>query len=439
MLRALAGRGGAVGRPLTGLLTRVATMLAYGAVVVLLGWTAVRQPIIDIALMYVVVFWTVAWHRPEVALMLIFASAPFQNDISGGGPARFSIAEVNMALTVPVMLVRRSLDRHPVALGPVAIPVFSYFAVCVYSSLANGHGGDVLVPLFQMFLYLVVAVVVFSSLVDREEDLLLPLKGAVGIGVFLSLACLVLRTNYFLGLNKNGAGASLSCALLIGFELWLAADTPRRRGWFLAAMTVTAAGLIFTLSRGAWLGALAGILVITAVRRRFLLLLRLLLILAPLAAVCWQFMPSESKTYATNFDQNNWNIHQRFESIDIARRFFEQSPIYGVGIGLRKQYDATNLFWFTLAETGVLGLVAFLSIHLTFFRMIWSGRRLIRPHEMPFSLLAVGGALVLDQLVHGMVDHYWSRGAITMAWASAGMATRAYGAALRRGDQGRIA
>lgn len=439
MLKALTGRGVAVGRPLTGLLTRVATMLAYGAVVVLLGWTAVRQPIIDIALMYVVVFWTVTWNRPEVALMLIFASAPFQNDISGGGPARFSIAEVNMALTVPVMLVRRSLDRRPVALGPVAIPVFSYFAVCVYSSLANGHGGDVLVPLFQMFLYLVVAVVVFSSLVDREEDLLLPLKGAVGIGVFLSLACLVLRTNYFLGLNKNGAGASLSCALLIGFEFWLAADTPRWRGWFLAAMAVTAAGLIFTLSRGAWLGALAGILVITAVRRRFLLLLRLLLILAPLAAVCWQFMPSESKTYATNFDQNNWNIHQRFESIDIARRFFEQSPIYGVGIGLRKQYDATNLFWFTLAETGVLGLVAFLLIHLTFFQMIWRGRRLIRPHELPFSLLAVGGALVLDQLVHGMVDHYWSRGAITMAWASAGMATRAYGAALRRGDQERIA
>ena len=439
MLRALAGRGGAVGRPLTGLLTRVATMLAYGAVVGMLGWTAVRQPIIDIALMYVVVFWTVAWRRPEVALMLIFASAPFQNDISGGGPARFSIAEVNMALTVPVMLVRRSLDRRPVALGPIAIPVFSYLAVCVYSSLANGHGGDVLVPLFQMFLYLVVAVVVFSSLVDREEDLLLSLRGAIGIGVFLSLACLILRTNYFLGLNKNGAGASLSCALLIGFEFWLSADTPRRRGWLSAAVTVTAAGLIFTLSRGAWLGALAGILVITAVRRRFLLLLRLLLILTPLAAVCWQFMPSESKTYATNFDQNNWNIHQRFESIDIARRFFEQSPVYGVGIGLRKQYDATNLFWFTLAETGVLGLVAFLLIHLTFFRMIWSGRRLIRPHEMPFSLLAVGSALVLDQLVHGMVDHYWSRGAITMAWASAGMATRAYGAALRRGDQGRIA
>jgi len=438
VLRGLGRKEVAIIRPPAALLTRAAAALAYAVVVVLLGWMAVVQPMGDIALIYVVMFWTLAWRRPAVALMLVFASAPFQNDISGGGPARFSIAEVNMTLTVPVMLVRRSLDRRPVALGPIAIPVFSYFAVCVYSSLANGHGGDVLVPLFQMFLYLVVAVVIFSSLVDREEDLLLSLNGAVLVGVFLSLACLVMKSNYFLGLNKNGAGASLSCALLIGFELWLTANTPRRRGWLLAAVVVTAAGLIFTLSRGSWMGALAGVFVITALRRRFQLLLRLLMILGPLAAICWQFMPSESKTYATNFDQNNWNIHQRYASIHIAQHFFEQSPVYGVGIGLRKQYDATNLFWFTLAETGVLGLAAFVLLHLTFFRMVWSGRRLIRPHEMPFSLLAVGGALVLDQLVHGMVDHYWSRGAITMAWASAGMATRAWGDARRRADRGRI-
>jgi len=30
--------------------------------------------------------------------------------------------------------------------------------------------------------------------------------------------------------------------------------------------------------------------------------------------------------------------------------------------------------------------------------------------------------LVLGKLVHGMVDHYWSRGAIMIAWASVGMA-----------------
>ena len=424
--------------PPAALLARLVGVSAYAAFVGLLGWMAVVQPLADFALIYVVLFWTLVWRYPAAALMLVFASAPFQNDLSGGGPAHFSIAEINMALTLPVLLVRRALDRRPVALGPIAIPVLFYFTVCVYSSLANGHGGDILVPLFQMFLYLVVAVMVFSSLVDRKEDLLLPLHGAVLIGVFLSLACLVMRSNYFLGLNKNGAGASMSCALLIGFELWLVADTPRRRGWLLTALILTSAGLIFTLSRGAWMGALAGVLVITALRRRFQLLLLLLMILVPLAAICWQFMPSESKTYATNFDTNNWNIHQRFASIDIARGFFEQSPIYGVGIGLRKQYDATNLFWFTLAETGVLGLAAFMLIHVTFFRMIWGSRKLIRPDEMSFSLLAIGGALVADQLMHGMVDHYWSRGAITMAWASAGMATRAWGDARRKAALGSI-
>ena len=52
--------------------------------------------------------------------------------------------------------------------------------------------------------------------------------------------------------------------------------------------------------------------------------------------------------------------------------------------------------------------------------------------EALFSLLCIGGALVLDKFVHGMVDHYWSRGAIMAAWASAGMATRAYYVAMGR-------
>jgi hypothetical protein len=36
--------------------------------------------------------------------------------------------------------------------------------------------------------------------------------------------------------------------------------------------------------------------------------------------------------------------------------------------------------------------------------------------------VALAGGLVLGKLAHGLVDHYWSRGALMIAWAMVGMA-----------------
>jgi hypothetical protein len=46
---------------------------------------------------------------------------------------------------------------------------------------------------------------------------------------------------------------------------------------------------------------------------------------------------------------------------------------------------------------------------------------------------------MFGRLVHGMVDHYWSRGAITVAWAGAGMATYGYLIVRRREARARVA
>jgi hypothetical protein len=51
-------------------------------------------------------------------------------------------------------------------------------------------------------------------------------------------------------------------------------------------------------------------------------------------------------------------------------------------------------------------------------------------------LLALGAALVVSRLAHGLVDHYWSRGAIMIAWAAAGMATFAFWEVKRRLAEG---
>src|SRR5215207_6820443 len=114
---------------------------------------------------YALVFWAVTFRYPKVALLLIFASAPFQNDISGGGPIKFSIAEVNLLLSVPIFFVR----GRPVRFGPIGVPIFVYIAVCIAASLLSWRSTS-LVSLIQIGLYYCFAVMIFTSFVKSERD-----------------------------------------------------------------------------------------------------------------------------------------------------------------------------------------------------------------------------------------------------------------------------
>ena len=197
-------------------------------------------------------------------------------------------------------------------------------------------------------------------------------------------------------------------------------------------LVILVAGLFFSLSRGAWIGAASGIIVILAMRRQFTLIFRSAIVVVPLIALCWRVLPDQDRNYTTGLTKDNWNIKMRYESLTFAQDRFYESPIIGVGVGLRKEYDATNLFWLTLAETGVLGIFAFCALHFSFFLMVWKTQKRLHRSTILYSTLAIGGALVMGRFIHGMVDHYWGRGPIMMAWTSAGMATYAYLAVRRR-------
>lgn len=372
------------------------------------------------AAFYAVFFWLLALRRPGVALALIFAAAPFQNDLSAGGPVKFSISEINLILAVPVLLLR----APRLVLGPIVWPVLLYFGIGAASSVLHWHDST-LTCFVQMALYLLVAVAMFASLPREPEDLQLALRGLVATGVFLALAVMILRSNYVLGLHKNGVGSSLSCALLVALELWFAA-VPGRPRWLLSvALAVIGAGLLATFSRGAWLGAFCGIAVLLTLRRELTVFFRAGLVLVPVIVIAWQFLPQESRETATGFDRSRANIEARYQTIEIAREYFHQDPVLGLGVGLRKEFDATNLVWVTLAETGVLGAGALLLIHIAFLRMAWRAQEVMARDNPLFTLLAIGAALVVDRFAHGLVDHYWTRGAMMLAWAGAGMATYA--------------
>ena len=402
-----------------------AILAGAGALLLAGASAALGQPLYVAGVAYMLAFCAVAWSRPDVALLLIFASAPFQSDLGGQDAVKFSVAEVSLLLSLLVFLLKNVVQKQRLGLGPLAIPVALYFGACMLSSALHWQGMQAITSLGQMFLYFVVTVLLFSHFTRRPAEVRRSLVALVVIGVLLGV--LGPATSFgLLGMNKNGIGASLSCAILVCLELWIVAQKGRTKNWLGVALVLIAAGLLLSLSRGAWLGAMCGIALITVLRRQFILLLRAGLLLVPVLALCWFALPQEQRSYATDFNPNRTNLAARFQSVDLAKNYFEQSPVVGVGVGLRKQYDATNLVMSTLAETGVVGLLTFSLIYVSFFRMIWWTRKRVAQTEIQFSFLVVGAALTGCTLAHGMVDHYWSRGAITIAWASVGMAVGVY-------------
>jgi hypothetical protein len=381
-------------------------------------------PIYAVVALYGIGFLFLVSQSPQIALALTFASAPLQTDV-GGQDIKFSIAEVHVMLLFIYLLWLAMTGRRRLALTPPCGAVALYLAVCVISSFVSWLGGLAIVALAQMIVYFTAAVLVFAYLPRSTSDLFISLRVLVAVGTFLAIAGPATHFGLF-GMNKNGIGGSLSCALLVALELWIVERSPAGKGMYLAAMVITAGGLLLSLSRGAWLGAVFGVLIILALRRRFVLLIQTAAVLAPVLVLCWMALPTESKTYATSFDAQHYNIRARLVDFDIAMTYFQHNIIFGSGVGIRKTYDATNVVMTVLAETGIVGLAAFSAIYASLTRMIWRMLKQVPPADADFTFIVVCAALSVSKLAHGMVDHFWSRGAITVTWASVGMATAVY-------------
>jgi hypothetical protein len=372
--------------------------------------------IVPLALIYAVIFWVVSLQVPSVPLALILGLAPFQNDISGFGGLHFSISELHLLLSAPLLCTRVGRIHWGWMGGVLA----SGLAITILLTVPNWRETSTL-ALVQMGLYWIGAVFLFTNLPRSSQDFALAWKTLITVGCLLGVTALVTGSSYFFGLNKNGIGASLACTLMVTMECWICAKESQRWKYVLVLLLVSA-GLVFVLSRGAWISALAGLAFLLMWRSQYLLVAKLAFAAVPVVAAAWMVLPAESRDYALAIDDSRYNIHARSLNADFAREQWLSSPLIGVGAGLRKEYDATNVLWLTLAETGPVGLLTFLTVNGALLVGVWR-RRPRRPSFTPdSSAIALAGALVLGKLVHGMVDHYWSRGAIMIAWASVGMA-----------------
>jgi len=239
------------------------------------------------------------------------------------------------------------------------------------------------------------------------------------LGMLLPLACAILLTRW----GRRGPGRLRS--LWGDRVLWLLS---------LASFATMFAGLIMSWSRGALLGALAGLaLVLLALARRAWPVLLMLALVAAVLAPLWSplvpgdYLSRLDDTTAylgqdlalVEIDDANFAVIERLAHWEAAWRMFSRSPWIGVGIGqypvvyptvsLARWQDplghAHNYYLHMLAEAGILGLLAYLGLLIAALSRAWRQARHAEGWPRVLGLAALG---MLGHLItHSLVDNLY--------------------------------
>ena len=228
---------------------------------------------------------------------------------------------------------------------------------------------------------------------------------------------------YPLGFHKNYAGSLLSLAFLVALAAPQAARlSPRARG---AILLLMASGMVATQSRGAMLGAALGALLWFFAPRGKRVVSGRARVAGALVAVLFVGYTGYSVTAqldSANAETNSVGVRRDVEAK--TQELWRSSPVVGVGIRYFTTQDlgqfaraSNNALNSELAESGVLGATGFVLFHGTALVVLFRRRR----SELGLAALATVGC----QLLHGMVDIYWSAGVSPLPWMLSGMALAA--------------
>ena len=258
--------------------------------------------------------------------------------------------------------------------------------------------------------------------VDQSLRLLFRLAAFIGIAAVVNSASHGFAAAEPFGLNKNFIGGMLGMVLILSATIGRRIEPTR---WVRVFVTVAClAGLIASLSRGGMIGAAFGLVIAffadaPSHRRRtraaVLAASGVLLVVAAIS-IRDQFRLKHS-------DFLNSSAGQRLTVEAATRRIWSTSPIVGVGLRYYSTGNypgaiaSNNVIDNELAESGIFGAGGFVILQAGVVVA------LLRRRREPMAGAALG--LVGGQLLHGMVDIYWSAGVVSLPFLVAGLALSA--------------
>lgn len=235
--------------------------------------------------------------------------------------------------------------------------------------------------------------------------------------------------------NPNGLGAFLLMGSLISLSLAMRKGLQRSQRWVAGVIClINLAGVGVTFSRGAWLGLVAGIIVLLLISYR-----RYLIALLAVGVLGWFVAPSAfTNRILFAFSSNYVQKSQQFGRIfawRVAWDYFKQHPFFGLGLGtfggtVAIHFSLTvlwvdNFYLQMLAEGGLFLLIAFLWLLLSVGKGLVKG--FLTSTDPYIIALATGtfGALVAVCIANLTAGVWETLSVGAIFWLLAGMVTSA--------------
>ena len=348
-----------------------------------------------------------------------------------GAQLAFDIA----ALLWLIELVRR---RATFSAPPFFLPLVVYGGLTLVSAFASPDVGVSLVDSRQLYLFLIVPVVAHfarGSRANRVLDVVIVLASLGALYGILQYAVLrenpmVDRPTGFLNnwMTYSGALMLVMCAtiarLLYVQKEWI---------WPAIALPALAGGLALSLTRNAWLGAIAAVLVLFAIRSW-----RLMLVVPVAALIIAVAAPGAVMSRVKSIgDPDDPSNRDRIAMLRMGTRMVKDHPITGVGPEMVErvypQYrdplavkptnpHLHNVPMQIAAERGLPALAAWLWFVIVALWGLWQQLRVSQAK----ALAAAGLAAMVAMLVAGQFEYNFGDseflmlllGLITLPWAA---------------------
>lgn len=443
---------------LLALLVTLAVLLAF----LPLSWAALLSLAAAGTLLILRWPWTV-WLLPAAAL-------PVASSMQIGP---VSMTEVLLGIAVLVWLlagaVRRTLHtvHHPL-LAPLLVYI-GVLALSLWSAPDLGEAAKEMVKWveFAIVLLLLPAMLIQSGAKWLAASLLAAAAGQALLGLyqfiyqigpdwFVILGRFMRASGSFRQPNPFAGYLGLTLPVAVSLSLWgIQTLATRRRSaaataWtavYLLATGLIAAGLLASWSRGAWLGALAGaVVVLLSFSRRTAVFVAVAALALLVAALLGTLNPAWIPDAVTARIQDlpayfglvnvldqpvtdeNFAVMERLAHWVAALRMFAIAPWLGVGPGNYETLyplvhlpiweeplgHAHNIYLNVLAETGLIGAAGFLVLWGTAVAWVWRRTRSVAPATLDDTwrqALAAGILGVLAHLaVHSVFDNLFVQG-----------------------------
>jgi len=343
---------------------------------------------------------------------------------------------VIFALAFAASAVRTDVPRFPQS-NPMLAPVVFYTCVMVVSGMISfvtgrtGHGlWDLLSDVKSYVFVPFVAPLAFRllwtpRLLRSAVNLIAWVTAIVSVHAMLLLPMKLPQFAKFgnravgiMGWQPNALGAFLALMIVILFSIVLSGRaTVRQRALWASSLVAAGVALLATMSRGSWLGALAGLCYLGVARGAKV---GVLLLLLAISAVFW--IPQEVLDRAESTVQRDEGVFERDSTVEPSTRvrlvqwktlagLWAGSPLVGHGFRtygkLFQPYDPygearsahSSIIEFLVEE----GLVGFAAYCWLIGALGWAGWRVSRTSDDPF-LAALGAGLVAATICLVLLD-----------------------------------